>query len=278
MLLGPALYLYVLSALTPHTFTLAHKFWHLLPALMMAIALAAGGLHSGYTFIPDLLIITSLTGYWLAAWHKLLYASANNQPAPAQAKKWLWVLIAFMSINIVVDVATTLEIRAGTAVTQTYALNIGGVFFAVFNVLTLLLVLTRAPLLEWMHQLKRPSPAAISPAAQQQLFERWQIQVHEKNLHHTDQGITLARAARMLGVPAKALSQAINSVYGASFSQHLNDIRVSHAKSLLQSQPNLTINEVLLQAGFSTKSHFHREFTRVTGSTPSAYREQVSGI
>lgn len=284
MLLGPALYIYVLSALSPHSFKLTHKLWHLLPVFLMTAILVVKKWLTPYWFIIDLLIIASFIGYWLAALHTLLNATQadSNNPTIAtptkrstSAKTWLWVLVAFNLINIAVEIAITLEVLAGTPVAHTYALHIGGVAFVVFNLLTLLLILTRAPLLEWMHQLKRPSRPAISHAQQQQLFERWQTLIHDKNFYHTEQGITLARAARMLTVPAKQLSQAINGVYGASFSQHLNDIRVSHAKTLLLSQPSLPITDVLLQAGFSTKSHFHREFTRVTGCTPSNYRAQA---
>lgn len=34
----------------------------------------------------------------------------------------------------------------------------------------------------------------------------------------------------------------------------------------------MAVTDVYVEAGFSTKSHFHREFARVTGLSPSDYR------
>lgn len=60
---------------------------------------------------------------------------------------------------------------------------------------------------------------------------------------------------------------------GTNFSQLLSEYRLDLAKHLL-AKTDLSIDEILLQTGFSEPSPFYRAFKRGTGLTPVAYREQ----
>lgn len=122
----------------------------------------------------------------------------------------------------------------------------------------------------------KPSPTTIEEQKQHQaIFERWEELIQQEQLHKQDFGITLPQAARKLQVPARQLSNAVNQIYGKSFSTHLNDLRIAEAISLLTSEAGMSITEVMHQAGFSSKSNFNKEFLRVTGMSPSAYRETL---
>ena len=106
------------------------------------------------------------------------------------------------------------------------------------------------------------------------LLQRWLALLQQEQLYTLEYGITLAQAARKLQVPARQLSNAINLHYGASFSVLLNDQRIAHAQKLLLQAPDLAVTEVMAEAGFASKSNFHKEFLRVTGTTPTLFREQ----
>jgi len=108
------------------------------------------------------------------------------------------------------------------------------------------------------------------------LLNRWLTLLQQEKLYTLEYGITLAQAARKLQVPARQLSNAINLHYGASFSVLLNDQRIAHAQRLLLSAPDLPVTEVMAEAGFASKSNFHKEFLRVTGTTPTLFRDQGS--
>lgn len=86
-----------------------------------------------------------------------------------------------------------------------------------------------------------------------------------------DPDLTLNRLARKACIPARQISTAINQVYGRNISQVVNEYRIERAKNLLLSTDK-TITQIYLDSGFQTKSNFHREFTRVTQQTPSAFR------
>ena len=91
-----------------------------------------------------------------------------------------------------------------------------------------------------------------------------------------DPDLTLARLARRLHVPMKQLSAAINRTQGENVSRHVNGYRIRHACARLAAGDSVTT--AMLASGFNTKSNFNREFLRVTGETPSAYRARVAPL
>ncbi len=86
-----------------------------------------------------------------------------------------------------------------------------------------------------------------------------------------DAGLNLGRLARRLGLPARAISNAVNRVHGMSVSQYVNNFRVAEACRLLGAT-DMPVTRIVFEAGFMTKSNFNREFLRVTGMNPTAWR------
>ncbi|WAM47863.1 helix-turn-helix domain-containing protein [Vreelandella venusta] len=91
-----------------------------------------------------------------------------------------------------------------------------------------------------------------------------------------DPDLTLDRLARKACIPARQISAAINQVYGRNVSQVVNEYRIERAKILLTTTDS-SITQIYLDSGFQTKSNFNREFSRVTGQTPSAFRREAAG-
>ncbi len=90
---------------------------------------------------------------------------------------------------------------------------------------------------------------------------------------YADTELNLQRLARKAGVPARQVSRAVNSQTGLNVSQWVNEARVRAACELLQ-QTDATVLEIMQQVGFATKSNFNREFRRIAGMSPSAWRKQ----
>ena len=85
--------------------------------------------------------------------------------------------------------------------------------------------------------------------------------------------LTLTLLARKLGMPARHISAAVNTATNSNFSQWINGFRIEKAQQLL-TETSLTITEIMLESGFSTKSNFNREFQRITGMSPTMFRRQ----
>lgn len=88
-----------------------------------------------------------------------------------------------------------------------------------------------------------------------------------------DENLNLSRLARRAGIPARRISGAINRLTGLNVSQYVNDHRIREACRLLK-ETDHAVTTVMFEAGFQTKSNFNREFRRVTGLSPIAWREK----
>ena len=86
-----------------------------------------------------------------------------------------------------------------------------------------------------------------------------------------DPELNLGKLSRRLGLPARQVSNAINRQFGISVSQYVNGYRVQSACELLAAGDE-PVGAVMFEVGFLTKSNFNREFLRVTGKSPTAWR------
>jgi AraC-like DNA-binding protein len=93
---------------------------------------------------------------------------------------------------------------------------------------------------------------------------------------YRDPDLNLGRLARRTGLPARCISGAVNRLEGRNVSQYVNDRRIAEALELLRNTDR-PVTAILFEVGFSTKSNFNREFRRVTGTSPSAWRAERGG-
>ncbi|TGK12594.1 helix-turn-helix domain-containing protein [Leptospira fletcheri] len=82
--------------------------------------------------------------------------------------------------------------------------------------------------------------------------------------------------AKELGIGVHQLSEIINVEFKTSFPSLLNYYRIEEAKKLLGQSPKLTVTEVRVKSGFSSKSAFNLEFKKLTGLSPNGYRRAQS--
>ena len=90
---------------------------------------------------------------------------------------------------------------------------------------------------------------------------------------YRDENLNLSRLSRRMGVPSRQISSAINRASGMNVSQYVNQHRIREACRLLE-ETDQSVTAVMFASGFQTKSNFNREFRRVTGLTPVAWRER----
>jgi AraC-like DNA-binding protein len=88
--------------------------------------------------------------------------------------------------------------------------------------------------------------------------------------------LNLDRLARKAGIPARRISAAVNRLRNRNVSQYVNDHRIAEACRLLAGT-DLPVTTIMFEVGFQTKSNFNREFRRVTGTSPVAWRAGQGG-
>ncbi|MDZ7867842.1 MAG: helix-turn-helix domain-containing protein [Rheinheimera sp.] len=301
MLLAPLFWCFFQLLQRPDAGLRWRDLWHLVPAVLTLFLLLRGSALLDYL---DLFLLLSYAGYLLAVVVTVSRDPARLAPlgdAAPVARRYLQLQGALLSANLLVEAMLYLELQQGGTVMSSSLLLPAAALFLLLHLLTLLFALQRSPMLEWLYQRSQQKPQIQLQATQslsedipvdglaplpdenlasaeklRELFQRWLELMEQQQLYQLEFGITLAQAARKLQVPARQLSQAINQCYGASFSVLLNDKRIEKAKQLLLQSPPLPVTDVMYQAGFATKSNFHKEFARVTGTTPGAFRASAA--
>jgi AraC-like DNA-binding protein len=101
----------------------------------------------------------------------------------------------------------------------------------------------------------------------------------DKKKPYLDPEYNLEMMARDLNMTRQNISLTINDTIGKNFYQLINEYRVEEFKQLvLDSKHNhITLLGLAYDAGFNSKSSFNRIFKEITGSTPSAYKNEFNG-
>jgi AraC-like DNA-binding protein/nuclear transport factor 2 (NTF2) superfamily protein len=86
--------------------------------------------------------------------------------------------------------------------------------------------------------------------------------------------LTLPKLADVVNCSVNHLSQVINSGFGMSFFDYLNQHRIEHAKVLLKNidDHNLAILSIAFTVGFNSNSAFYSAFKKCVGQTPAQFR------
>lgn len=279
MILAPVFYLYSQSVYRAQAKLNEYDCLHFLPAFIVAMLFIS---KSPLRMYIDAYILSSYSLYLILVILRLKYGTSAlshlGEYAPL-AFRWLALLAMFVFINICLELGIYFEMETGVTLANTKTLLVGSIIFTLVNAITVFASLKRIAIIEWMYKFGASVSRTNIPKDQaQQLFEQWEKVVIQEKVYLKEFGITLSQAAKKLSIPTRHLSTAINQIYGGSFSQYLNDKRVNEVIRLFKQQPEQPITVLMLQAGFNTKSNFNKEFSRVTGKSPSEYRKFISNV
>lgn len=101
-----------------------------------------------------------------------------------------------------------------------------------------------------------------------------QIKIYlEKEKPFLDPNFSVSQIALDLKAQQNHISYCINSLLKTKFTKLKTELRVEHAKTLLNNSQysNLTIEGIAQMSGFGTRSNFYSAFKNETGQTPSDY-------
>jgi ligand-binding sensor domain-containing protein/AraC-like DNA-binding protein len=98
----------------------------------------------------------------------------------------------------------------------------------------------------------------------------------EKEKPYLDPDITLSKLAEKLDISKEVLSQVINRELYLNFNAFLNRYRVEEAKKRLRDpkENQFVVLKIALDVGFNSKSSFNAVFKKMTGISPTQYREK----
>lgn len=88
---------------------------------------------------------------------------------------------------------------------------------------------------------------------------------------YADPLLSLHMISEEIGISQSYVSRMFKKKYGIGIAQYINQVRIFHAKKLIQ-EGSLNIKTISIQVGFSSDVQFIRVFKKMEGITPGAYR------
>ena len=103
---------------------------------------------------------------------------------------------------------------------------------------------------------------------------RWLRTVVDRLADASAPAPTLGELARAVDRAPAHVAATFKRAYGQSVGTTLRRLRLEQARHCLSGNPDCTLAEAALHAGFADQSHFTRHFSRLFGVTPGAYRRR----
>jgi YesN/AraC family two-component response regulator len=100
----------------------------------------------------------------------------------------------------------------------------------------------------------------------------------ENREYYSENLASLSDLSKRIGESQHHVSQVINERLGRSFFELLASYRIEKAKQILSDENSgkLTIEEISEMVGYNSKTAFNNAFRKITGQTPSEFRNQKS--
>lgn len=100
----------------------------------------------------------------------------------------------------------------------------------------------------------------------------YEVVIKEKVFKDLD--LTLDSLAKSMDINRNYLSKAINKTTGKNFNTYINEHRVKEAIKMLSSEKSdiISIDAIALEVGFNNRTSFYQSFKKITGLSPSDFR------
>ena len=102
-------------------------------------------------------------------------------------------------------------------------------------------------------------------------------QVYEYVMKNFSHPIKLDEVANIANMSPNAFCRYFKSQTQKNFSHFVNEIRIGHARKLLQKK-DLTISRICYESGFQSMTNFNKFFKRHTKKSPLEYRKAVFNL
>ncbi|MFK7934948.1 MAG: helix-turn-helix domain-containing protein [Saprospiraceae bacterium] len=96
----------------------------------------------------------------------------------------------------------------------------------------------------------------------------------QQEVPYLDDSLTLEKLANQVNLPPRTLSLIINQHFQQRFFEFVNEYRIQKAMDLLKNtDTKMTVQQIMYEVGFNSKSSFYTAFRKQTAQTPSQYRK-----
>ena len=106
------------------------------------------------------------------------------------------------------------------------------------------------------------------------ILEAWMAE----NKPYLNPEFRLVDLMQVLPMNRTYLSNFINTEYGCTFYQYVTNYRIEEAKRLMKEHPEMKLQDIAEQSGFSSAVVFSRTFLRETGVTPTEWLNSPNNV
>jgi AraC-like DNA-binding protein len=112
----------------------------------------------------------------------------------------------------------------------------------------------------------------------------FEMQVRNRIIDHykkspsnrSPKALSVTEMARHFNITTRTFQRRMEKHTGTSLSNFCYEIRLQKSRSLLAG--NFSVSEISELMGFSSPSHFSREFKKTYGITPSKYKQEIRSL
>lgn len=106
------------------------------------------------------------------------------------------------------------------------------------------------------------------------------LRLMEEEKPYLDPDMSVIKMAKKMEVSKEHISQVVNRHFYMNFNQFLNKYRIEEAKKRLRdpAENRFVVLKIAYDVGFNSKSTFNTAFKKLTGMSPSRYREKYQSI
>lgn len=273
----PLFYLYVRSACYGNVKLTFRTVLHVIPFLIFASFFFISGRTDTCYFIYDVFSEIQYYGYIIAVFWTLHRYKTVFQQQHSNSKnsiyRWLFqTTVLFLTGNLLVKLRGLLASSENEELLL--FINLAVSLFGLGVICWFVLKALYQPTLfsGIKEEVPAEKPTKNSEASERSLKELSAFMEAKKP--YLDTELTLEKLAGEMKMTEKEVSLLINRGKGIHFFDYVNGYRIEEAKSLLSSNKGITVLEVLYQVGFNSKSSFYTAFKKVTGETPTSYRNK----
>lgn len=85
---------------------------------------------------------------------------------------------------------------------------------------------------------------------------------------YRDADLTIFRLSRLLCTNRTYLTRAFRTIYGCSFAEYINRLRIEEARELIDSHSSLTLSEIAKAVGYNSATSLYRNYVKIYHKAP----------
>jgi AraC-like DNA-binding protein len=261
-----------------------------LPIFYLVVIVMEDVINIGLKLVSIIFILTHTLGYTFLSYFKIRKHQLKIKSFASDTweidLKWLeYIMLTIVSIALIISVFNIIYF----GLPLNLYMNIVMLFVVLFIAYNVLKQKEIFPV-KASHRAQiialEKAPVTQQKPIKRKLIEDDQLDAYKSKLQnfvtkkevYLNSEINLAALAEAMDLSTHQLSYIINTGFNQNFFQFINGYRIEKAKVLLK-DPNsekLSILGIAFESGFSSKTAFNTTFKRITGQTPTQYKNDDS--